>query len=299
MSRQGIWESSSGSRRSRRRICASIVVLMLASAGLQGVLAPSAYAGELSLQGVTIRWNDNAFVRPNGCENYSFDWVNNSGRDLLQVRVQVFQSTGFTIFWQWAIPARAGESGTFNQVICDSRLRDGLGPYRIDLYIENYSSRGGGSFVASAPLTFLAQAPAPGSAPAAQPGAPSVPSAVTRAPKPPSQVRIKLNGTSAAVAWRGLPQAQQVQRYEVTAFPGGKSCKTKKTSCTIKGLARGRDYQFTIVAVNAAGSSSAAKSKVVRVPQTQQSRPSQARPTQTPRPSPQPSPTTKPEAEIS
>jgi len=262
------------------RLIGLLVATVVLLGGLHGVNAPVAHAGEIRLQGVIVRWDDNLFVKPTGCGNYAIDWTNGSGRRLLMIRVQVMRSNDISLFWQSQIPALPGQSGTFNQVICDSRLSDGLGPYRVDLTIEDY---GGASFVASAPLTFLSTAPAP--APGAAPGA------ATRAPKRPSSIRVKLTGTTANVSWREAPLAQQVTGYEVTAYPGGKACKTKKNACSIKGLKRGSEFQFTVVALNPVGSSPAAKSKVIRVPQARQERPTPApRPTRPPPPPPKPAP---------
>jgi len=286
-------------RQSRTRTLAGVFLFsIIAGTGMQGAIAPAAHAGEVSLQGVTARWNDNAFVKPDGCGNFSIDWVNGSGRELLMIRVQVFRSNGFTLFWQSAIPAQPGESGTFSQVICESRLTDGLGPYRVDLTIEDYSFTGGGSYVASAPLTFLATAPAPAPAPAPPPpaAAPATPVAptVTRAPKRPSSVQVRLDGTSARISWRKASRLSEGVRYEVTAFPGGKSCRTQENSCVIRGLKRGGEYQFAIVATNSVGASPTATSKVIRVPQPQSPRPAATQRPSQPRPTPP-----KPEADLS
>lgn len=77
------------------------------------------------------------------------------------------------------------------------------------------------------------------------------------------------------------PGSFPVTSYQVTASPGGQSCLTASTSCTITGLTNGTTYTFGVVALNGAGWGTAGTSNPVT--------PS-ANPAPTPAPGPQPLP---------
>ena len=61
---------------------------------------------------------------------------------------------------------------------------------------------------------------------------------------------------SAEVTWTdAVSGGADVISYTVTASPGGATCETPDTSCTIEGLANGTQYTFTVTATNANGTS--------------------------------------------
>ncbi len=75
-------------------------------------------------------------------------------------------------------------------------------------------------------------------------------------PGPPTGVTGDSANASVVVSWTepvstgGTP----ITSYTVTSAPGGRTCTTGGTSCTVNGLANGTPYTFTVVATNAAGS---------------------------------------------
>lgn len=110
-------------------------------------------------------------------------------------------------------------------------------------------------------------------------------------PTPPSPVppgaAVSVTATAgnaqAIITWGAPanPGSFPVTSYQVTASPGGASCLTSSTLCTVTGLANGTTYTFTVVALNGAGWGAPATSGPVT--------PS-ANPAPTPAPGPQPIP---------
>jgi hypothetical protein len=79
------------------------------------------------------------------------------------------------------------------------------------------------------------------------PSAPTSPSGVSVASPGSGQVTISWNASTAL----GVP----VTGYTVTASPGGATCTSTTTSCTIAGLSNGTTYTFTVVASDIVGDS--------------------------------------------
>ncbi len=79
-------------------------------------------------------------------------------------------------------------------------------------------------------------------------------------PGRPTTVRVKPANGSATVSWTasGVKAGDAaVTGYVVVASPGGKTCFTSGTSCTVSGLTNGVHYTFTVQATSAAGYSNA------------------------------------------
>jgi len=77
------------------------------------------------------------------------------------------------------------------------------------------------------------------------------------APQPPSSVSAVPGDQQAVVSWN--PPADDggspLLDYTATATPGGATCTTDSTSCTVSGLTNATSYTFTVSARNAIGTS--------------------------------------------
>ena len=104
--------------------------------------------------------------------------------------------------------------------------------------------------------TGPASGPSNSVTPATVPGAPT---GVTAAP----------GNLSALVSWSAAAaNGSAISGYTATSSPGGKTCTTAGTSCTVTGLTNGTSYTFTVRATNAVGTgpASAASSAVTPSP---------------------------------
>ena len=68
----------------------------------------------------------------------------------------------------------------------------------------------------------------------------------------PSSVTAVAGDAQAAVSWRAVPG--EISNYTVTASPGGRSCTSTTTGCSVTGLTNGTPYTFTVRAANEFGS---------------------------------------------
>lgn len=87
-------------------------------------------------------------------------------------------------------------------------------------------------------------------------------------PPTPTKIRVKTRQTTARVSWT-VPKSMTDftdRAYRVTANPGGPSCETKKTTCTVRGLEEGQVYTFRVLAIADGKPSEPATSKAVRMP---------------------------------
>lgn len=96
----------------------------------------------------------------------------------------------------------------------------------------------------------------------------SAPARLVAGPGAPRSVRASTKGTTAIVKWNA-PKSKgglKISKYVVTASPSGKSCRTTKGVCTIKGLRLGTQYTFAVRAYNAKGAGAVAFSRAVSTP---------------------------------
>ena len=111
--------------------------------------------------------------------------------------------------------------------------------------------------------TGPASAASPAIVPIGPPGAPTAVTAVGAQ-----------NGVS-LVSW--VPPSSNggaaISSYTVTSSPGGYTCSTASTSCTVSGLTNGSGYSFTVSATNSAGVGNPSTSSATIVPSTVPSAP--------------------------
>jgi outer membrane protein OmpA-like peptidoglycan-associated protein len=86
---------------------------------------------------------------------------------------------------------------------------------------------------------------------------------IPSAPSAPTGVAAVAENLSAAVSWTASADATS---YVVTSNPGGFTCTTSSTTCTVSGLTNGTGYTFTVIARNSAGNSSASSASTSVTP---------------------------------
>ena len=111
----------------------------------------------------------------------------------------------------------------------------------------------------SSPMSFTTLAPPP---------APPTPVP----PTSPLDVRATAGDQSLGVTWAAPSSSGSfpVTNYQATANPGGRSCMTSATACTIDGLTNGTAYTVTVRALSGAGWSAASAPSEAVVPRADQ-----------------------------
>ncbi len=84
-------------------------------------------------------------------------------------------------------------------------------------------------------------------------------------PKPPTKLSVSsTTSKQAKVSWKASTSSG-VKGYVVTALPGGKTCATTGTKCTVKGLTGGSKYTFAVQAKSKYGAGAPVTSKSVKI----------------------------------
>lgn len=98
-----------------------------------------AKADTMDVLGATVTWDASMLYEPTACSSFNFNYNNGSGIRLLQMEFQIKSKFGDSIARESQIGINSGTSGTWRVQICRSALIDGLGPYKTEFTIEDYS----------------------------------------------------------------------------------------------------------------------------------------------------------------
>ena len=120
------------------RLKAALVTFSLIL-GFVVVSAPPSRADSLEVLGGVVSWPDKMYL-PDGCSNFSFQYINNTGVRLLQLGFIITDPFGRKVEDSSQIGIDPGKSGAWNDQICSSSLKNGLGPYIVKVYVEDYTS---------------------------------------------------------------------------------------------------------------------------------------------------------------
>lgn len=131
----------------------SILTLVLIATSMYVPAQAANTVTSLEVSGFTVSWAETMYF-PSGCSRFEFRYVNNSPKTFLQVGFKLTDLYGGSIASDSLIGAPPGRSGVWDEQICESAVSTGLGPYRIKVYIEDYSSAGGGSLEKYADIYF-------------------------------------------------------------------------------------------------------------------------------------------------
>jgi hypothetical protein len=98
--------------------------------------------------------------------------------------------------------------------------------------------------------------------------APAVAGVLVNPASRPREVQARLSGNAAVVTWQAPASngGGRLVSYVVRSIPDAGTCTTKQRSCTMRNLALGVSYRFTVVAVNTAGRGLPADSSALTVP---------------------------------
>jgi hypothetical protein len=107
--------------------------------GVSVFVAPSSRADSLEVLGGVVTWPDKMYL-PDGCSNFSFQYKNNTGVRLLQLGFIIIDPFGRKVEDDSEIGIEPNKSGTWNRQICSHDFKNGLGPYVMKVFVEDYSS---------------------------------------------------------------------------------------------------------------------------------------------------------------
>ncbi len=114
----------------------------------------------LEVAGFAVSWPEIMYL-PTGCSLFEFKYVNNAPYEFLQVGFKLTDPYGDSVANDSLVGAPPGRSGIWDEQICAHSLKSGLGPYKMKIFIQDYSARGGGTLEKYADIFFTARPLAP------------------------------------------------------------------------------------------------------------------------------------------
>jgi hypothetical protein len=171
-----------------KKASVSILAVFLFTAGLTSPAQANNTVTTLEVSGFSVSWAQTMYY-PSGCSRFEFKYVNNSPKKFLEVGFELKDEFGGSVASDSLIGAPPGRSGIWDEQICESAVSAGLGPYRIKVYIEDYSSAGGGTLEKYADVYFTKR-----------PGA-SAPKATNPVPAQDSGAVTTLEVSGFSVSW--------------------------------------------------------------------------------------------------
>ena len=148
-----------------KRVCSGLVAVLFVSAPLFSLTTPANANNtvtSLDVAGFVVSWPQTMYM-PTGCSSFEFKYSNGASYTFLQVGFKLTDPYGDVITNDSLVGAPPGKSGIWDRQICAHDLKSGLGPYKIKAFIEDYSSRGGGSLEKYADIFFTARPGSTGS----------------------------------------------------------------------------------------------------------------------------------------
>jgi len=118
-----------------RILLLSLVLLFTGSVFVSG----TAKADSLEVLGGIVTWPDKMYL-PDGCSSFAFQYRNNTGVRLLQLGFIITDPFGRKVEDQSEIGIDPNKSGTWNAQMCRLDFKNGLGPYTIKVFVQDYSS---------------------------------------------------------------------------------------------------------------------------------------------------------------
>jgi hypothetical protein len=111
--------------------------------------------GVIDAGGVTATFSPAEWFMPSGCSKFSWSYYNGSPVRLLQIDLQIKTSYGDLVANNFALDLDPSESGQSQIQICNTKLAEGRGPYKVALVVKPW--KGSDFPYATELLTFQAR----------------------------------------------------------------------------------------------------------------------------------------------